>query len=85
MCVYKRCSLGAFRLDHVLDGRQKNVVTPFFLSHDHIYSHGLSLRLMYLQPQQYVRDVRVHQILEGTAEVMKIIISRDVVGKLGAK
>ncbi|KAJ1971671.1 Isobutyryl-CoA dehydrogenase, mitochondrial, partial [Dimargaris verticillata] len=26
--------------------------------------------------QQYVRDSRVHQILEGTNEVMRVIVSR---------
>uniref|UniRef100_A0A7N6BNV9 Isobutyryl-CoA dehydrogenase, mitochondrial n=1 Tax=Anabas testudineus TaxID=64144 RepID=A0A7N6BNV9_ANATE len=28
--------------------------------------------------QQYVRDIRVHQILEGTNEVMRMIISRNL-------
>ncbi|XP_060799778.1 isobutyryl-CoA dehydrogenase, mitochondrial [Neoarius graeffei] len=28
--------------------------------------------------QQFVRDIRVHQILEGTNEVMRMIISRDL-------
>jgi len=28
--------------------------------------------------QRYLRDVRVHQILEGTNEVMQMIIARDV-------
>jgi isobutyryl-CoA dehydrogenase len=28
--------------------------------------------------QQYLRDCRVHRILEGTNEVMKIIVSRNV-------
>ena len=28
--------------------------------------------------QQYVRDLRVHQILEGTNEVMRMIISRQL-------
>lgn len=28
--------------------------------------------------QQYFRDVRVHQILEGTNQVMRMIVSRDL-------
>jgi len=28
--------------------------------------------------QQYMRDARVHQILEGTNEVMRMIVSREV-------
>ncbi|CAD6199649.1 unnamed protein product [Caenorhabditis auriculariae] len=31
--------------------------------------------------QQYFRDIRVHQILEGTNEMMRMIISRDVLNK----
>jgi isobutyryl-CoA dehydrogenase len=28
--------------------------------------------------QQYMRDLRVHQILEGTNEIMKVIVSREM-------
>lgn len=31
--------------------------------------------------ERYLRDVRVHQILEGTNEVMRLIISRDIFGQ----
>lgn len=31
--------------------------------------------------ERYLRDLRVHQILEGTNEVMRLIISRDAFGK----
>jgi alkylation response protein AidB-like acyl-CoA dehydrogenase len=27
-----------------------------------------------------LRDLRVHQILEGTNEVMRVIVSRDLLG-----
>jgi alkylation response protein AidB-like acyl-CoA dehydrogenase len=30
--------------------------------------------------ERVLRDVRVHQILEGTNEVMRLIISRDMLG-----
>ena len=30
--------------------------------------------------ERYFRDVRVHQILEGTNEVMRLIISRNLLG-----
>ena len=32
--------------------------------------------------ERVLRDVRVHQILEGTNEVMRLIVSRDMLGKL---
>ena len=28
--------------------------------------------------EQIVRDLRVHQILEGTNEIMRVIVSRDI-------
>jgi len=28
-----------------------------------------------------VRDLRVHQILEGTNEIMRLIVARDLVGR----
>ncbi|HEX9322420.1 MAG TPA: acyl-CoA dehydrogenase family protein, partial [Xanthobacteraceae bacterium] len=30
--------------------------------------------------ERVLRDVRVHQILEGTNEVMRVIIGRDLLG-----
>ncbi len=34
--------------------------------------------------EKLVRDLRVHKILEGTNEVMRLIVSRDVLGRAGA-
>jgi hypothetical protein len=31
--------------------------------------------------QRVLRDVRAHQILEGTNEIMRVIVSRDLPGK----
>ena len=35
--------------------------------------------------ERYVRDVRVHQILEGTNEIMKMIIGRRMIMEDAAK
>jgi isobutyryl-CoA dehydrogenase len=29
--------------------------------------------------QQYVRDLRVHQILEGTNQIMRLIVSKELI------
>jgi alkylation response protein AidB-like acyl-CoA dehydrogenase len=31
--------------------------------------------------EKIVRDLRVHQILEGTNEIMRLIVARDLVGR----
>ena len=31
--------------------------------------------------EKLVRDLRVHQILEGTNEIMRVIIAREMVGR----
>jgi alkylation response protein AidB-like acyl-CoA dehydrogenase len=31
--------------------------------------------------ERIVRDLRVHQILEGTNEIMRVIISRELLGR----
>jgi len=43
--------------------------------------HGGYGYLRDYQVERYVRDLRVHQILEGTNEVMRIIISRGIYKK----
>jgi alkylation response protein AidB-like acyl-CoA dehydrogenase len=31
--------------------------------------------------EKIVRDLRVHQILEGTNEIMRLIVSRELIGR----
>jgi isobutyryl-CoA dehydrogenase len=32
--------------------------------------------------QQYLRDIRVHQILEGTNEVMQVVIAKNLLKEM---
>ncbi|XP_060082476.1 LOW QUALITY PROTEIN: isobutyryl-CoA dehydrogenase, mitochondrial-like [Ylistrum balloti] len=48
------------------------------ICNDAIQLHGGYGYLKDYPVQQYTRDIRVHQILEGTNEVMRMLISRDL-------
>ncbi|XP_033740250.1 isobutyryl-CoA dehydrogenase, mitochondrial-like [Pecten maximus] len=48
------------------------------ICNDAIQLHGGYGYLKDYPVQQYTRDTRVHQILEGTNEVMRLLISRDL-------
>jgi isobutyryl-CoA dehydrogenase len=50
----------------------------FDVANDALQLHGGYGYLKDYKVQQYVRDLRVHQILEGTNEIMKLIVSRDI-------
>lgn len=50
----------------------------FKVCNDVLQLHGGYGYLKDYRVQQYVRDLRVHQILEGTNEIMKLIVSRDL-------
>jgi isobutyryl-CoA dehydrogenase len=50
----------------------------FNIANDALQIHGGYGYLKDYKVQQYVRDLRVHQILEGTNEVMRMLISRDL-------
>lgn len=48
------------------------------ICNDALQIHGGYGYLKDYPVQQYVRDTRVHQILEGTNEIMRLLISRDL-------
>lgn len=52
--------------------------TGFNVANDALQIHGGYGYLQDYGVEQIVRDLRVHQILEGTNEIMRVIISRDM-------
>lgn len=50
----------------------------FQVCNDALQLHGGYGYLKDYRVQQYFRDLRVHQILEGTNEIMKLIVSREL-------
>ena len=52
--------------------------TGFKVANDALQIHGGYGYLKDYRVEQSVRDLRVHQILEGTNEIMRVIISRDM-------
>jgi len=52
--------------------------TGFEVVNQALQLHGGYGYLREFPIQRYLRDLRVHQILEGTNEIMRVIISRDL-------
>lgn len=52
--------------------------TGFKVANDALQIHGGYGYLSEYGVEQIVRDLRVHQILEGTNEIMRVIVSRDM-------
>ena len=50
--------------------------TAFKVANDALQIHGGYGYLADYHVERIVRDLRVHQILEGTNEIMRVIISR---------
>ncbi|KAM9220703.1 isobutyryl-CoA dehydrogenase, mitochondrial isoform 2-T2 [Dugong dugon] len=80
------CSLGAAHASVVLTRDHLNVRRQFGkpLASNQICNQALQMHggYGYLKDyavQQYVRDSRVHQILEGSNEVMRMLISRSLI------
>ncbi|XP_026534416.1 isobutyryl-CoA dehydrogenase, mitochondrial [Notechis scutatus] len=79
------CSLGAAHASVLLAREHLNVRKQFgeILATNQICNEALQMHggYGYLKDyavQQFVRDIRVHQILEGTNEIMKMIIARTL-------
>lgn len=54
----------------------------FKICNEALQLHGGYGYISEYQIERFVRDVRVHQILEGTNEIMRLIIARKVLGDL---
>jgi hypothetical protein len=52
--------------------------TGFNVVNQALQIHGGYGYLKDYQMERHLRDVRVHQILEGTNEIMRVIISREM-------
>jgi alkylation response protein AidB-like acyl-CoA dehydrogenase len=55
--------------------------TGFAVVNEALQLHGGYGYLRDYPIERYLRDVRVHQILEGTNEIMRVIIARDLLGR----
>lgn len=58
--------------------------TAFKVANDALQLHGGYGYLADYGIEKIVRDLRVHQILEGTNEIMRLIIARDLLGDSGS-
>ena len=55
--------------------------TGFDVVNDALQLHGGYGYLKDFPIERYLRDLRVHQILEGTNEIMRVIIARKLIDK----
>ncbi len=58
--------------------------TGFTVANEALQLHGGYGYLAEYGLEKIVRDLRVHQILEGTNEIMRVVVARAVVGSAGA-
>ena len=58
--------------------KRKATDTGFQVVNEALQLHGGYGYLMDYPIERYLRDLRVHQILEGTNEIMRLIIARDL-------
>ena len=55
--------------------------TGFDIANDALQIHGGYGYLHDYGVEKLVRDLRVHQILEGTNEIMRMIVARHLIGR----
>ncbi len=53
----------------------------FAIANEALQMHGGYGYLADYGLEKIVRDLRVHQILEGTNEIMRVIVARQVLGR----
>lgn len=53
----------------------------FAVANDALQLHGGYGYLADYGVEKIVRDLRVHQILEGTNEIMRLIVARSLIGR----
>jgi len=58
--------------------KRKATDVGFEVVNEALQMHGGYGYLMDYPLERYLRDLRVHQILEGTNEIMRVIIARDL-------
>ena len=58
--------------------------TGFTVANEALQLHGGYGYLAEYGLEKIVRDLRVHQILEGTNEIMRVVVARSVIGSAGA-
>ena len=78
----------AWKLDHGAPDATKHCAmakmyvtdAAFAVANDCLQMHGGYGYLADYGIEKIVRDLRVHQILEGTNEIMRLIVARSLVG-----
>ncbi len=68
------------RIRNVARHVKREVDAGFEVANRALQLHGGYGYLQEYGIEKVVRDLRVHQILEGTNEIMRVIIGRDVLG-----
>jgi alkylation response protein AidB-like acyl-CoA dehydrogenase len=74
-------STRAERNNAVRDGEAVRIDVGFEIANQALQLHGGYGYLSEYGIEKIVRDLRVHQILEGTNEIMRLVVARGLVGR----